>query len=147
MMGVSRWQLVLGLPGIYWANIFGPEYVALFGGRERVLSTPVPVIEEVAPKTFYLQLSDNMLDFATRFEEMAALQRRVKEHLGADCFVDHKARYTRTYRVPELGWNESRTPPLSTLSGPEIIERIRSGNIAARSKTPSGSDGGMTPNK
>lgn len=112
-MIMTRWQLVRCLPDLYWGNIFGPEYVALFGGRDRMLSAPAPVIKELAPDTFYLQLSVDILDFVNRYKEIDALRERVKEHLGRECFFDYKAQFSKKYRVPDLGWKEPARPPLT----------------------------------
>lgn len=113
MMVMTRWKLVRCLPDLYWANIFGPEYVELFGGRERVLSTPAPTIKELAPNTFYIQLSNDILDFVNRYDEIDALRERVKEHLGRDCFFDYETKFGGVYRVPNLGWKEPSRPPLT----------------------------------
>jgi hypothetical protein len=112
MVTTNRWSLVRGLPDLYWANVFGPECVALFGGRDRVAAAPAPVVKELAPDTFYVQLSDTMQDFGTRYAELDRLRDRLKEYLGADCF-DYDARFGRTYRTPSLGCQEPARPPLT----------------------------------
>jgi hypothetical protein len=89
MLMISRWKLVRCLPNLDWGNIFGPEYVALFGGRDRVAAAPAAIVKELSPNTFYIQLSDNMLDFAMRHAQVDAVRERVKEYLGADCFFDY----------------------------------------------------------
>jgi hypothetical protein len=124
--GVNRFQLVRCLPNLYWANVFGPEYVALFGGAERLRSAPAPIVKELAPNIFYIQLSDNMLDFATRHSEIDAVRERVKQHLGADCFFDYEATFTRKYRVPNLGWEEPSRPPMTV---EEIIQSLKEGKM------------------
>jgi len=117
---ISRWQLVRCLPNLYWANVFGPEYVTLFGGRDRVASAPAAIVKELAPDTFYIQLTENMLDFASRHAEVDELRERVKKHLGADCFFDYETRFNGRYRVPNLGWEEPSRPPITAESLMEL---------------------------
>lgn len=113
MLVVTRWDLVRCLPNLYWANIFGPEYVSLFGGIERVRQAPASVIREIAAETIYLQLSDDMRDVENRHAEMAERRECTKRFLGADCFFNDETRFKGRYRVPELGWEEPARPPLS----------------------------------
>ena len=117
MMSVTRWKLVRCLPNLYWANVFGPEYVALFGGSDRVASAPAQIVGQLAPDTFYLQLTGDMLDFSTHHAEVDALRERTKQYLGADCFFDYESGFNGTYRVPNLGWEEPARPPLR----PELL--------------------------
>ena len=125
-LGLYRWQLVRCIPDLYWANVFGPEYVALFGGAERVRSAPAPVVRELAPDTFYIQLSGSMLDFETRYAEISAVREQVKQHLGADCFFDYEAKFAKKYRVPDLGWEEPARAPMTV---EEIIESLKEGKM------------------
>lgn len=80
---------------------------------------------------FVSSLSDNMLDFQTHYSELDALRERVKQHLGPDCFFDYQARFKRTYRVPNVGWEEPPRPPLrpddpgKPMTGAELIQLIR----------------------
>jgi hypothetical protein len=43
------------LPDVFWGTVFGPPYVALFG-KDRLLSAPVAVAEEIADDMIYVQL-------------------------------------------------------------------------------------------
>ena len=104
LLNVTRPKLIYCLPDLYWGNIFGPEYVALFGGRERVATAPAYVVWEVAPETFYLQVSENILDLGARHRAFDAMREQVKVHLGRDCFFDNEAGIHSNYRAPALGW-------------------------------------------
>jgi hypothetical protein len=123
MLLVGRRQLVRCIPNLYWANIFGPEYIAIFGGRERVASAPAAVVKELTHDTFYIQLTENIIDFKDRHAEVDALRERAKQYLGSDCFFDYTERFARTYRVPDLGWKEPASPPLSPDKLRELLNK------------------------
>jgi hypothetical protein len=123
---VSLRSLVNCLPNLYWANIFGPEYVKLFGGSERVRSTPAPIVKELAQDTFYIQLSENMLDFASHHAEIDKVREHAKQYLGTDCFFDQKIGMDAKYRTPNIGWKVYSRPKISM---EEIIQSLKDGNI------------------
>jgi len=88
-----------GLPGIYWANFFGPRYVE-FLGSERMASAPAHHKEPLQDGGWLLLTSPGPLDHglpATRACEQALL-----EHLGRDAFFD-RGQPTRVCRAPDLG--------------------------------------------
>jgi hypothetical protein len=105
-VSVTRFQLVKYLPELYWATIFGPLYVEMFG-RECLLSAPAAIVRELAPNVIYLQLTDNLLDVKRDFGSFAAERMRVKEHLGVDAFFDPSLGTSHKYRVPDFGWDEA----------------------------------------
>lgn len=98
-LGVNSSQLRRSIPNLYWATVFGPPYVELFG-RELLLSAPAPVVKELDYGGIYIQLSDNILDFRDRFEEVDAVRRRVKEHLNHNAFYDRSLGPDHVYNVP-----------------------------------------------
>lgn len=72
-----------GLPNIYWANFFGPEYVNVIG-RSKLLSAPCEKIKE---------LSDGGILFLTTTSPLApsekmshAKQKAVRDYLGEHIF-------------------------------------------------------------
>jgi len=72
------------LPGLFWANFYGPRYVDLIG-RERLLTAPAPVVEEVG-KGVLIRLGDDPRAWRTpEYEEVHA---RVLDHLGREYFFD-----------------------------------------------------------
>lgn len=75
------------LPELYWATVFGPPYVRLFG-RERLLAAPAHRVEELAGGAVYVQLSADPRDLRERYAEVDAARRRVKAHLDHNAFFD-----------------------------------------------------------
>ncbi|NJL30059.1 MAG: hypothetical protein HC897_20275 [Thermoanaerobaculia bacterium] len=103
------------LPDLYWLTIFGPPYVDLFG-RERLLSAPAPIVEELPTGAILIQLSENMLDFRDRFEEVDRVRQAVKAHLDSDAFFDPAKGKDHKYNVPVFRFPnrpEKPEPPVS----------------------------------
>jgi hypothetical protein len=69
------------LGGIRWINLFGPDYVKMFG-RERLLSAPC-IVEEFAENCFMLLLSKEP---KRKDDELLALEKQIEKHLGEDAF-------------------------------------------------------------
>jgi hypothetical protein len=86
------------LPDLAWGNVFGAPYVELFGGAERVRSTPAARVTQVGPERYYLQLTDDITDVQQNRAAFTAAREAAKEHLGADCF----AGYPGPLRAPRL---------------------------------------------
>jgi len=76
-----------GLPGVYWATFFGPEYVTMFG-RERLLGLDdrghVDRIEELDDGGLLLVLSESPLDH----EINAKRQKATRSYLGEEYFTN-----------------------------------------------------------
>lgn len=89
------------LPQLQWATVFGRPYVNLFG-REKLLSAPAAVVEELGEDTIFIQLTPKVTDVANDLEGYFALRSRVKDHIGSDAFFD-PAKGPIGYRVPEFG--------------------------------------------
>jgi len=87
-----------GLPGIYWANFFGPLYVEFFG-REKFLSAPAYFKEELPDGGFLLLTAPSPLDYGR--PEVRALEEALMDHLGRDAFFE-KARPDKLCRVPQF---------------------------------------------
>jgi hypothetical protein len=77
------------LPDLAWGNVFGPAYVELFGGADRVSSAPAALVRELGPDRFYLQLTANILDVQQDRDALTAAREAVTAHLGADCFAGY----------------------------------------------------------
>ncbi|WP_321857769.1 hypothetical protein [Burkholderia cenocepacia] len=83
------------LPDVFWATIFGPPYVRLFG-KDRLLSAPVSVIKELADEVIYLQLTDSFDDVFSDPSGLRTLRDDVKRHLGVDAFFNAERSYDRS---------------------------------------------------
>jgi hypothetical protein len=81
------------LPGLFWLNFFGPRYVD-FIGRESLLSTPAPVVEQVDAGVL-LGLGDDPARWNSN--ERRELDTAVLNVLGHDVFysTDAPGRPTR----------------------------------------------------
>jgi len=95
---VAEHRLGQWLPDLYWANLLGPPYVELFG-RERILSAPAHLVEQIGPELYYLQLSERLDDLRARWDDLAAVRVEVKRHLGGNAFWS-----------PELGEGHAYVP-------------------------------------
>jgi len=74
-----------GLPGIYWANFFGPEYVGMFG-RNQLFSAPCFKVEELPVGGALLILTESPLDFERGPSVFEHRRDAVRRHLGIDAF-------------------------------------------------------------
>jgi hypothetical protein len=132
-------ELVHYIGQLPWVTVFGPPYVRMFGAK-KLLSAPAAIVEEIAPKMIYMQLTSNVTDIAADLPAYFALRRRVKDHIGPDAFFD-PARGKGPYRVPKfdlepwpkprpLGYIDGRPvtgllggkPIVQTENGPRILD-------------------------
>ena len=104
-LAIGRKHLKHFVPDLYWATIFGPQYVELFG-RDRVASCNAFVVDEIACDVFYLQSSEEIIDVSEKWALVAAERQRLKEHLGSDVVFAADLGQSNTYRVPALPWKE-----------------------------------------
>ena len=93
-------DLKRGLPGVFWANFFGPEYVELVG-RQRLLSAPCKVARELPDGGVLILLASSPL--ALPIETIRARQRAFMTYLGEDLFY-HWGQSTAA-RVPQFRSN------------------------------------------
>lgn len=98
LFAVAERELKRCLPDLAWGNVFGPPYVELFGGADRVRSAPAALVRELGPGRFYLQLTEDIEDVQQDRDALTAARGAVKAHLGADCF----AGYPGPLRAPRL---------------------------------------------
>jgi hypothetical protein len=104
----SRPWLLLGprdltsyLPNLYWAQIFGPPWVELFGA-DTLASTPAFRVEEVAPGHWLVQLTEHLADVVDEHVAFEAVRSRAKSHLGADAFFSAERGPSGPYRAPHI---------------------------------------------
>lgn len=96
-------RLQEGLPGIYWANYFGPLYVNFFG-REKFLTAPAYHKEELSDGGFLLLTAPSPLDYGR--PEVRALEEAIIDHLGRDAFFE-KAHPQKVCRVPQFTFEQA----------------------------------------
>jgi len=132
-LGVTERGLKDCLPDVAWGNVFGPPYVALFGGAERVRTAPAALVAELGPDRFYLQLTGDITDVTGDRPALTAARDAVKEHLGADCFAGGPGPL-RAPRLPAAAQEGLWSPP----EGFEVPDDLREllDQAAAEGKTP-----------
>jgi hypothetical protein len=120
---VSRmlWQC---LPQLQWGTFFGAPYVRLFG-RDKLLKAPAAVVVQLGPESVYLQLTPQITDVTDDLPAYFALRRRVKEHIGADCFF-HPHQGRGPYRAPTFALKPPRGfgEPPGTFDGYPVVRWI-----------------------
>lgn len=86
-------NLKRSLPGLYWLNFFGNEYVDLIGS-DRLASAPVPDVEPI-DAGFCIRLGDGPTDWST--EGYQQREAAVMSHFGNEFFFSrlHSERPTR----------------------------------------------------
>jgi hypothetical protein len=84
------------VPGIYWANYFGPAYIEFFG-EERLRSAPAAEIRQ-AQRSCILVTAPSPFLWASK--EVKEREQRIRGHLGAEAFflLDDPDRLTRAPR-------------------------------------------------
>jgi hypothetical protein len=78
-------NLARGIPEVYWANFFGPEYVEMFG-PEKIFSAPCYEVKKLKGGGALLLLSQSALDYLKSPKEFERIRERLKEHLGREAF-------------------------------------------------------------
>jgi len=87
------------IPELYWATVFGPPYLEMFG-RECLLSAPVFKAEALGTNAVCLQLSPELRDLISRSSELERIRSTVKKHLGVDAFFQADRNSSTSYQVP-----------------------------------------------
>jgi hypothetical protein len=117
-------MLWYSLPQLQWGTLFGAPYVRLFG-RDKLLSAPAAVVEQLGPELVYLQLTPKITDVTDDLPGYFTLRRRVKDHIGADAFF-HPRIGRGPYRAPTFalepppGFGE----PPGTIDGYQVVRWI-----------------------
>jgi hypothetical protein len=87
------------LPGIYWANFFGPRYIDFFG-EERLMSAPAHEARWLGEAGILLLVSES--PFAYDDPEVKATEQAVVDHLGSEAFFFKSDAKEKKYRAPDL---------------------------------------------
>jgi len=87
------------LPDVFWATVFGPAYVRLFG-KERLLTAPAYSVQELGPETIYVQLTGRITDVVEDHEGVQSCRKLLKEHLRSNAFFVSGKGYNRRERGP-----------------------------------------------
>jgi hypothetical protein len=101
-------DLAAGLPNPAWGTVLGSAYTDLVGA-DRLRAAPVAAVEEVAPGVFWLQLTADVRDPATRPDAVAAARQALRRHLG-DRFFRGTRRHESPTRAALLGRPEPTGP-------------------------------------
>lgn len=86
------------LPNLPWTTFFGPPYVKLIG-RDKLLTTPAHLVEQINEFCIYVQLTERLTDFKRNYKKANEQREMAKDHLGRDLFFDPTGRIAR-YRAP-----------------------------------------------
>jgi len=89
------------IPDVYWGTVLGPAYLEHFG-RDKVLSSPAPIVRKLGANHVYIQLSQELSDLQYRWDEVESVRQAVKLHLNQDSFFDPEKGFDYTYNVPEF---------------------------------------------
>lgn len=73
------------LPDVFWATVFGPAYVKLFG-KENLLNAPAAVAQEIGENMIYIQLTDKLSDAVDHPEELNEVRKTFKKSQSVDAF-------------------------------------------------------------
>lgn len=76
-----------GIAELMWGTVLGPAYVALIGA-EQIRTAPAARVEEIAPDTWWLQITAAATDPLEDWAAFDAARRAVKEHLGRRLFFE-----------------------------------------------------------
>lgn len=87
------------LPDVFWGTVFGPPYVRLLG-KDRLLSAPAYLVEELGPETVYVQLTENLTDVADDGNAIQSVRTSFKQHFRDDVFFVPEKAYDRSERGP-----------------------------------------------
>jgi len=87
------------LPDIFWGTVFGPAYVRLFG-KERLLTAPAYVVEELGPEMVYVQLTERIDDAVNDYEKLQLSRQLFKDHLHSNAFFKTGQGYDRSQKGP-----------------------------------------------
>ena len=96
-----------GLDALYWRNILGPEFVAMFGDRLR--SLPSDVAWDLGEGYWMVQPYATPADAAT--EQGRARELEIVAHLGPECFYDDAEERSPTC-APDFYEEVDPLPPL-----------------------------------
>ncbi len=94
----------MGQLNLYWANLFGPEWAALFG-KDKLANLPSGRAQELARGAYMVLTAESPL--ACRDERAWRMQDRIKEHLDSGAFLDWNGP-ERPLNHPDFDFSELR---------------------------------------
>ena len=87
------------LPNLYWLNVFGPPYAALFG-RQQLMEVPAASVEALAYGGTAIQLTEDLKDSKEGWESFKAARTKCRNHLDSNAFCDSSAGPDHNYQTP-----------------------------------------------
>src|SRR5882724_669950 len=107
---VTSYDLRKNIPDLYWATVFGPAYVKLFG-EERLLSTPIGTAKKISDSAVYLQVTENLSDLEKGYDGFNLSRQKNKEYLDSNAFFDEKNDPSHAYNVPRFQLDRLSSDP------------------------------------
>jgi hypothetical protein len=89
------------LPNLYWLNVFGPPYAALFG-RQHLLEAPAASVEMLAYGGTAIQLTDDLKDSKEGWETFKAVRTKCRNHLDSNAFCESTVGRDHHYQTPSF---------------------------------------------
>lgn len=136
LLAVNERGLWECLPDLAWGNVFGPPYVELFGGADRVRTAPAALVRELGPSRFYLQLTGDIRDVQVNRPALAAARDAVRRHLGPDCFSGYRGRL-RAPHLPTAAEDGLWSPPAGMDVSDELQQMLAKAVRDGRTPPPS----------
>lgn len=96
--GITPRILCKYIPNLPWGTWFGKEYIDLIG-KKNLLECPVYRAELWSENLIYLQLTKNIFDCVSSFDEFERVRAKAKTHLGEQLFYS-PTRPKQDYLVP-----------------------------------------------
>ena len=87
------------LPNLYWLNVFGPPYAAMFGSLH-LMEAPAASVESLAYGGTAIQLTDDLKDSKEGWETFKAVRTKCRNHLDSKAFCDSIVRGDHHYLTP-----------------------------------------------
>jgi len=117
----SGTRLDEGLPGIYWANFFGPVYIDFFG-RKKFETVPAYRKEELPDGGFFVLTCKSPFDYGQ--PEVRRLEERIIDHLGRKAFFE-KSRPKKICKVPKFTFEQKALGhPVEVIAYDPVTEAI-----------------------
>jgi hypothetical protein len=87
------------LPNLYWLNVFGPPYVAMFGSK-RLMEVPAESVETLAYGGTAIQLTNDLKDSKEGWGFFQAVRTKCRNHLDSNAFCDSALDRGHRYQTP-----------------------------------------------
>jgi hypothetical protein len=89
------------VPDLFWTTIFGAPYLDMLG-RDRLLSAPVHIAQQISSKAVLLQLTKNLTDVEKHSTNFDEIRSEAMSHLGNDVFF--QLGHAGNYRAPQFNF-------------------------------------------